>query len=53
MINHFASQSQTCQHLKIIFLHWKESVKIGAISGWTDEDNAPIRQVQIITYIIY
>ena len=35
MINHFVNQSQTCQLL--IFLHWKETVKSGVISGWTDK----------------
>ena len=58
MINHFASQSQTCQVLKIDFLkHCIEIVKTVVISGWTDEDQHQIRssnslilQVQIITY---
>ena len=35
-IYHFASQSQTCQHL--ISLALKEIVKSDAVSGWTDED---------------
>ena len=40
--------------------HWKEIVKSGAISGWTDADqfqilssHSLIFEVQIITYIIY
>ena len=39
MINHFANQSQTWQLLKIyiyFFQYWKETVKSGAILGWTD-----------------
>ena len=47
MINHFASQSQSCQLLTIILLkHCKEIVKTGAISGWTDEDQLQIRSSQ-------
>ena len=43
MINHFGSQSQTCQLLKVFFFkHWKEIVKNSAISGWTYEDQLQI-----------
>ena len=30
--------NQTCQLLIFFFKHWKEIVKSGTISGWTDED---------------
>ena len=43
VINHFASQSHTCQLLKIIsFKYWKEIVESGAILGLTDKDQLQI-----------
>ena len=63
LINHFVRQSYPCQFLKIFFIflkHWKEIVKSGAISCWTDVDqfqiwssHSLILEVQIITDIIY
>ena len=57
MINHRPIDLQT---FEFVFKHWKEIVKSGAISGWTDEDqfqiwssHSLILEVQIITYIIY
>ena len=41
-INHFASQSQTCELFYFFFLHWKRIMKSGVISGWTDEDELQI-----------
>ena len=55
MINHFAKQSQTCQLLKIlktICLHWKDTVKSGAISNWTDiKIHVDYREGNIYIYI--
>ena len=51
-INHFASQSQTCEPF-CIFLHWKRIVKIGQSQVELMRINfkfeAPILQVHIIT----
>ena len=51
MINHFASQSQTCQLLIFFFffLHSKEIVKSGATSGLTDEHQLQIWSTHSLT----
>ena len=43
-INHFASQSQTCQLLRnfFFFFFYVQTVNSDAISGWTDEDQLQI-----------
>ena len=54
MINHYASQSQTCQLLKIlknIFFQTKKMWKVvQSISGWTDIQN-PWGRIYIYLYI--